>query len=146
MKTSIVISLIYLLIIPFTIKKSVNEEYVGIKFYEGKFKDALSLSKKENKLIFLDIYASWCGPCKKLKYKTFSNEEVGKFYNENFINLSLDGEEGEGAILAEKYGVYSYPTLLFLNSEGNVVYAVVGYHNPNEFIELGKKALKKYKK
>lgn len=146
MKTSIIISIAYLLLLPFTVKKNTDNEYKGIRFYDGKFKDALQKAKQENKIVFLDIYASWCGPCKKLKYKTFSNEEVGKFYNENFINLSLDGEEGEGILLAQQYGVYSYPTLLFLNDNGDVIYKAVGYHNPEEFIELGQKVLKKYKK
>ncbi len=149
MKATLLISMasaIYLSIVPFFKNDKIVTDRAGIKFYDGKFKDALSLAKKENKIVFLDIYASWCGPCKKLKYKTFSNEQVGEFYNENFINLSLDGEEGEGMVLAQKYGVYSYPTLLFLNDNGDVIYNAVGYHNPDEFIELGQKVLKKYKK
>lgn len=43
----------------------------GIQFHRGGWKDALQAAKKENRLIFLDIYATWCGPCKKLKKKYF---------------------------------------------------------------------------
>lgn len=110
----------------------------GIQFYKGTWKEALTIAKKENKLIFLDIYATWCGPCKKLKSNTFSDAKVGSFYNNNFINLAMDGERGEGLVLAQKYLLKSYPTLLFIDEKGNVVTRTVGYHDSEEFIELGK--------
>lgn len=110
----------------------------GIQFHKGTFDEALQQAKKENKLIFLDIYATWCGPCKKLKANTFSNNEVGVFYNTTFINVALDGENGEGIDLARKYGVKGYPTLLFIDASGKVVSGTSGYHSPSEFLALGK--------
>lgn len=115
----------------------------GIQFHKGTFEEALDLAKKENKLIFLDIYATWCGPCKKLKSKTFSNKEVGDFYNDVFVNVALDGENGEGLVLARKYGVRGYPTLLFIDASEKVVGQTSGYHSPSELIGLGKKFIKK---
>lgn len=115
----------------------------GIQFHKGTFNEALQLAKKENKLIFLDIYATWCGPCKQLKAKTFSNTEVGKFYNQKFINVAIDGEKGEGIELASKFNVRGYPTLLFLDKNGTIVTRTGGYHNSEEFIELGKTVAKK---
>lgn len=113
----------------------------GIHFHKGNWNEALQIAKKENKLIFLDIYATWCGPCKLLKKHTFSNTEVGKFYNQNFVNVSLDGEDGEGTTLAQKYGISGYPTLLFIDGNGNVVAQTVGYHTPKELVKLGNKIL-----
>lgn len=117
----------------------------GIQFYKGPFKNALKLAKKENKLVFLDIYATWCGPCKKLKSKTFSDSEVGLFYNQAFVNVSLNGEQGEGLELAYKYDVHSYPTLLFFNAEGKVISLAVGYHNKEQFLTLGRSVINKNK-
>jgi len=114
----------------------------GIAFHQGSWDEALELAKKENKLIFLDVYASWCGPCKQLKANTFTNAEVGGFYNQQFINVALNGETGEGKRLAALYKVRGYPSLLFLDGEGKVVTRSAGYHNPSQFIELGKKAIK----
>lgn len=125
-----------------TSNKSNSLSKEGIAFYEGSFDSALQLAEKENKLVFLNIYASWCGPCKRMKSKTFTDIEVGTFYNENFINLTLNGEEGEGLELAKKYGVRSYPGLLFINSKGEVITAISRFHNPKKLIELGKTALK----
>ena len=115
-----------------------NDKAEGIQFHRGNWSEALQLAKKENKLIFLDIYATWCGPCKRLKANTFSNKEVGKFYNANFINAALDGEQGDGATLASQYNLTSYPSLLFIDATGKIVTLTGGYHSPNELLELGK--------
>jgi thioredoxin 1 len=110
----------------------------GIQFHRGTFSEALARAKKENKLVFLDIYAEWCGPCKRLKSVTFADEGVGTFYNSNFVNVALNGEEGEGADLAAKFAIRSYPSLLFINSSGEVVKATSGFKNEAGLIALGK--------
>jgi thioredoxin 1 len=114
------------------------KEGEGVTFYNGSWKGALQQAQREKKLIFLDVYASWCGPCKMLKRKTFANKDVGQYYNEHFINVSLDGEAGEGIELSNKLGVNSYPSLYFIDSNGNVVYQTGGYYPAGDFLELGK--------
>lgn len=115
----------------------------GIKFQNDNWVNILKLAKSERKIIFLDIYASWCGPCKRLKKHTFSSETVGDFYNKNFINVSLDGEKAEGSILAKKYKITGYPSLLFISPNGEIIMATMGYHNERELINLGKDILGK---
>lgn len=110
----------------------------GIQFYKGSWEETLRLAKKENKYIFLDIYATWCGPCKKLKKNTFSDESVGRFYNQNFINMSLDGETEVGNNLMQKYKLKSFPSLLFIDGNGQIVHQTSGYHNPNQLLEVGR--------
>ena len=69
----------------------------GITFIEGKpWKEVLALAKRSNKLIFLDAYATWCGPCKDLQRDVFTDNEVAKVYNPAFINVKMDMEKGEG--------------------------------------------------
>lgn len=115
----------------------------GIQFHNGTWEEVLQLAKKENKLIFLDIYATWCGPCKQLKKNTFSNTKVGIFYNQNFVNVAFNGEQEEGKMLMQKYAIRSFPSLLFIDGNGKVVGQTAGYHNSNQFIELGQKFSKK---
>jgi thioredoxin 1 len=113
----------------------------GIVFFEGTWEEALTKAEKEHKVIFLDAYAAWCGPCKLLKKNVFSDPIVGAYYNENFINMAIDMEKGNGPQLASKYGVRAYPTLIFVNGDGSVANKVVGYHNSDQLIELGKSVL-----
>lgn len=112
----------------------------GIEFKHS-WKEALSTAAKEKKLIFMDAYTTWCGPCKKLTKEVFPNEMVGAFFNENFINLKMDMEKGEGLELAEKFDVNVYPTLLFVNAYGEVVHRTAGFHTADQLIDLGSKAL-----
>lgn len=113
----------------------------GITFEKGSFASILEKAKKENRLVFLDAYTTWCGPCKLLEKNVFSKKEVGDFYNQNFINAHVDMEKGEGIELAKKYKIYAYPSLLFLNGDGEVVYKTAGYLDIKQFLELGKAAL-----
>lgn len=125
-----------------TTKSEANDD-AGIKFHEGSWEQALQKAKKEGKPVFLDISASWCGPCKMLKSRTFPNKEVGEYYNANFINVAVDGEKGEGVALARKYNIKGYPTLIFLNSNGEIITQTAGYRNPLQFINLGKQVIRK---
>lgn len=111
----------------------------GIQFHDGSWEEALQIAKRDNKLIFLDIYATWCGPCKLLKKNTFSNDKVGAYYNSHFVNVALDGERGDGAMLAQKLRLSSYPSLYFIDGDGNVVGQTGGYHNPDALLALGKR-------
>lgn len=79
----------------------------------------------------------------KMSASTFPQKEVGEFYNPNFINVKIDMEKGDGLMLAGKYSVNAYPTLLYIDGEGKLVHKVIGYMDPEKFISAGKVALKK---
>lgn len=114
----------------------------SIAFSESKWADVLSKAKEENKVIFIDIYATWCGPCKLLKKTTFMDKEVGNFFNGHFINAAFDGEQPEGRLLVQRYGVHSYPTMLFVNPDGTIREIVVGYHTSGQLLKKANKVLK----
>jgi thioredoxin 1 len=116
-----------------------------INFIENNWELTLKKAQAEHKYIFVDAYAVWCGPCKLLKTTTFKNHQVADFYNKNFVNISIDMEKGNGIKLAEKWGVEAYPTLLILDSNGNLVVGNTGYVDAKELLEFGKKALVKDK-
>ncbi|MFK7947866.1 MAG: thioredoxin family protein [Saprospiraceae bacterium] len=118
----------------------------GIEFFHGSYEEALEESKSQGKLIFVDAYAEWCGPCKRMSATVFKDDKVGEFYNQNFINMKIDMEKGEGPKLARKYGVRAYPTLFFLDEKGTVVAKVTGGRQTKQFLQLGENALKKYDK
>lgn len=114
----------------------------GMKFEENKsFKDLLAIAKKENKLLFVDAFTTWCGPCKLMAKNVFPQPAVGDFYNANFINSKIDMEKGEGIDLAKKYNVRAYPTYLFINGDGELIHRVTSYYDAPEFITVGKDAV-----
>lgn len=112
----------------------------GLKFEEGNFASLQKKAKAENKLIFIDAYAEWCGPCKLMAKNVFTQQSVGDFYNANFVNAKIDMEKGEGKDIAQKYKVMAYPTYLFLNADGEVIHRVTGYYEPENFIGIGRDA------
>ncbi len=117
----------------------------GIEFFQGTWDEALAKANKENKMVFLDAYATWCGPCKKMKRNVFTDTAVAAFFNKNFVNVAADMEKGEGVMLADKFGVDSYPTLLFTNGDGMQLGRESGYHDPEELIALAKTMLENRK-
>ncbi|ATN05996.1 thiol:disulfide interchange protein [Chryseobacterium indologenes] len=112
----------------------------GIKFEDGNFASILAKAKKENKLIFVDAYASWCGPCKLMVKNIFPLKNVGDYYNSHFINAKIDMEKGEGIDLAKKYNVKAFPTYLFIDGNGEAVHRTLGYVEEKDFIQFAKDA------
>lgn len=117
----------------------------SIQFEDKSFAEILNKAKKEKKIIFMDAFAAWCGPCKMMEKNTFPKESVRSFYNANFINARFDMEKGEGREIAKKYQVYSYPTFLFLNGDGEIVHKSYGYQEEAEFLQVGKNVLENAK-
>jgi thioredoxin 1 len=116
-----------------------NDSIEEIKFSQLSFDEALKEAKKTGKLIFLDAYTDWCGPCKKMSAHTFTDPSVAKLFNSKFINLKIEMEKNPiGPELARKYAIRAYPSLLFLDGNGKVVKYVVGYQNPDQLIAIGK--------
>lgn len=113
----------------------------GIEFTDGTWNQVLEKAQKENKLIFMDCYTSWCGPCKIMAKDVFTDPEVAALFNEKFVNVKVDMEKGEGIDLKKRYDVHAYPTLNFIDAEGNIVHTVVGSMEAKEFIQQAELAL-----
>ncbi len=103
---------------------------VGIDFFKGTLEDGLDKALEEEKLVFVDVYTTWCGPCKVMDATVFPLEEIGKFFNERFISIKLDAEDEsiKGPLWSNTYSVKAFPTLLFLNPDGSEIgRGVAGY-------------------
>ena len=107
----------------------------GIAFRVLSFSEALKRAEVEDKLLFVDCFTTWCGPCKRLSKVVFKDSLVADYFNRHFVNLKMDMEKGEGVELRKKYGVHAYLTLLFINSSGEVVYRLVGAEDAPELLK-----------
>jgi len=124
------------------VSPEVNKE-TGIQFIEEDWGKALKTAQSEGKLVFLDIYATWCGPCKMLKQYTFKDAAVADFFNKNFINVTVDGEKGAGPELAQNYAIEGYPTLVVADHTGKPVLMTAGYIPADVLMKFANEALKK---
>ena len=111
------------------------------------FKDApewsevLKDARRTGNLIFLDGYTSWCRPCKKMDKEVFTRPQVANYFNQKFINVKYDMENGEGPRLKARYGVEAFPTYLFITGSGEVVHKIVGAHTEgSDFLDYAKLA------
>ena len=120
-----------------------NVSAQGIDFFHGTWEEALEMAQSQDKIIFVDAYTTWCGPCKRMSKEVFTKAVVGDFYNKNFISMKIDMEKKPGIAFQRKYPVSAYPTLYFIGGDGKVVHKVKGGRQVAQFIELGKEAMSK---
>lgn len=117
------------------------QEGKGIQFFKGTFAQALAKAKSEGKPLFVDFYAVWCGPCKKMEKQIFTQPEVGEYFNKHFIALQLDAEKPENVDVAKTYKVEAFPTLGIFDGEGKALSINVGYMNAQELMAMAKTAV-----
>ena len=101
-------------------------------------KATIEESKKSNKLIFIDFYADWCGPCRLMDKYVFANEDVANCFNETFINVKVDSDKSLGKVLGYKYQIPAIPAYIILDHKKNVQLKLIGVKNPDQMIKICK--------
>jgi thiol-disulfide isomerase/thioredoxin len=114
--------------------RAATEEKTAVPFRSLAFDAACAAAKDEGKLVFIDFYTTWCGPCKELDKTTWRDAGVGKLVGEKAVALKLDAEK-EGKDQAKRYKIDAYPTLLLLKPDGMEVDRIVGFREPAKFTE-----------
>jgi thiol-disulfide isomerase/thioredoxin len=113
-----------------------------VNFFKGSLKEAQKLAKVEKKFIFIDVFTTWCGPCKLMAREAFNDEETTELMNTFLINLQVDAEAG-GRLIAQKYNVRAYPTTLVIDSTGAIIAENRGYDGVKFFREQMEEAISK---
>lgn len=126
----------------FFLMAGLNCQAEGIKFFKGSWEEALTKAEAEGKMIFVDAYTTWCGPCKMMSKKVFTQDEVGQFFNNNFINLKLDMEKEESTSFKRSYSVDAFPTLFFISEQNELVKKGVGAKQAEALLAMAKDAIK----
>ncbi len=109
----------------------------GIKFDHTTLEKAKAEAKSSKKMIFIDVYTTWCGPCKEMAKTTFTKDEVGEVFNKKFVNLKVDAEnDADGEYIGKNFKVTAYPTLLFLDQNGNLLKKLVGKQSQEKLISV----------
>lgn len=113
----------------------------GIRFRDDFFEELLTQARTEKKMVFIDCYTTWCGPCKRMDQEVFPLKTVGDFFNEKFVSAKVDMERGEGISLRKQFDVSNFPTYLFFNADGELLFRLAGARPAESFIEEVEKGL-----
>ena len=114
----------------------------GINFDHRSWAEIVERAKTENRLIFIDFYTQWCGPCYNMAKTVFTDADVAAFYNNSFVNAKIDAENGEGVDLARKYEIHSYPSYIFVDpATQECVHRSSSRQSAEQFIATGEWAL-----
>ncbi|MFI3306053.1 MAG: thioredoxin family protein [Rikenellaceae bacterium] len=105
-----------------------------IDFHTGSTTELYKRAKGEDKLIFMDLYATWCPPCKAMERDVFSRKDVGDFMNEKFVNVKYNIDESIGKEFANQYQVTSIPTYLIFTGDGKLVGRMTGGMTSDTFL------------
>jgi len=116
----------------------------GIEFFKGTYQEAIAEAAKQERILFVDAYTTWCGPCKRMSKQVFTQAKAGDLFNANFINYKIDMEKPNGREFGSKYPVSAYPTLFFIDGEGKLVKKSVGGKSVEALVSLGSDILAKF--
>ena len=114
--------------------------FAQTKFRALSWKEAIETAKREGKLVFVDFYTDWCGPCKVMARDVFPQKQVGDFFNAKFVCLKLNAEK-EGRELAKRFCVSAYPTFIVVDTDEKVRVELKGSMNADKFIARMEDAL-----
>ncbi|GAA0552408.1 thioredoxin family protein [Chitinophaga japonensis] len=126
----------------------------GTQFEElSSWQQVKEKARRENKYIFVDVYATWCGPCKQMDRQVYPNEAVGKVLNDKFIAIKVQQDQtdkddayvkswyADAKAISETYKVEALPSYLFFSPEGELVHRGLGFQDVPAFIAMVKTAL-----
>ncbi len=119
---------------------SITSVYAQMNFEKGTWKEVLAKAQKENKPVFVDFYAVWCGPCKFMTKDVFTNPEVADYYNANFLAYKVDAEKEERELVAAAR-IDAYPSLFYYSPQGQFITKNVGALDAKGFKKFGEGVL-----
>lgn len=109
----------------------------------NRYDQGLALAKQENKHVLIDFYTDWCGWCKTMDEKTYSQKSIQDILKKHFVLVRVNAESNQtmpvnGKTMTEMqiaamYRVDGYPTTWFLDPDGKAITPVSGYVPPDRF-------------
>lgn len=117
-----------------------------VKFETGTTDAVREMAVKQGKLVFIDLYASWCPPCKMMERLVFSRKDVGDFMDQRFVAAKYDTDKPTGKELLSRYGNGAIPLYLIFDTKGELLGRIQGASSADEFMESVRKILKREQK
>ena len=131
-----VLSLVFI----FSITSSLSSDaQSGIRFDNMSVKAGIAKAKEKGKFLFVDTYAVWCIPCKKMK-KVFADKDVGAYFNDHYVNIKINMDGPNGRTTYNDYDVVFLPTMMIFDREGKIKYKTDKLLTAQELLDIGVQA------
>ncbi|MGB0524184.1 MAG: thioredoxin family protein [Flammeovirgaceae bacterium] len=132
-----------ILLFGISISLQASDDYISFKDIntQAEWNAVLTLSKQQQRPIFVMVHTSWCGYCRKMERDVYTKTKVAAYHNTNFINVKIDAETEFGEGFSVKYQVDAFPGILFLNEKAGVLQQEIGYMPSKDLLYLGKESL-----
>lgn len=111
------------------------ENPLEIDWFDGSFEEAKELAATSGKLLLVDFYATWCGPCNKMFKEVLSQDVVIDFINNNYVAYKVDIDKESSSDLEKKYGLKYVPTFIVANHDGEEIDRMIGFKPVELFLE-----------
>lgn len=109
-----------------------------VNFHDISYEEAIAKAQAEDKILFVDIFAVWCGPCRQLNENVFPDPVLGKYFNEHFVSIKVDGETEFGRQLMQQVGSNAFPTLIFISPDRSLLKMIRGYQSADNLLAHAK--------
>ena len=93
------------------------------------------MAVKQGKLVFIDLYADWCPPCRAMEREVFSRKDVGEFMDQRFVAAKYDTDKTTGRELMKKYGSGAIPLYLVFDTQGELLGRIQGAADADTFMD-----------
>lgn len=141
-KMILAVSLVCLIALVYSCSRESIKKINFVKNTDKTMEQMLAEAKLQRKVLFVDVYTTWCGPCKWMDENTFKDERVADKLNKKFLSYKVDGESFEGVNVGIIYRVDSYPTYLFISPDGKVLHRIEGMMSPEGLMQEADSAIK----
>ena len=143
MKIKSNILLLLLFIAPLTMKAQV--EFIEVETLE-QMKAAQKKASDGMLMLFVDVYATWCGPCKMMDSEVYTDPAVADYMNAHYLSVRMDGESDFGRIYASEQQLEGYPSMFIFSDDGERVSNIVGFTPAGELVTNLKSVVDGHKK
>lgn len=104
--------------------------------FETKSTDAVrEIAVKQGKPVFIDLYATWCPPCRLMEREVFSRKDVGEFMQKRFVSAKYDVDKTTGRELMQRYGSGAIPLYLVFDTDGELLGRIEGASDAETFMD-----------
>lgn len=142
MKKRVHTLILVLMGLPFVLQAQV--EFAEVRSLE-EMEAAQKKASDQQLMLFVDVYATWCGPCKMMDQEVYTDPSVATYMEENFVSVRMDGESDYGRIYAAAQELQGYPSMFVFSKNGEPVSRIVGFTPAEELVSSLQGTVEGYK-